>query len=419
MTRRRVMSRRQPSLPGFPDIPEKLEVRIPTMPWKQIGGDMDPGTYGGTIATADGGHIELLKIQPVREYVGDKEAAEVGFPFWTREAYFDLSDLDPDDDDVKSALSYTGFTEGDQKIWFEDEATPEERALVIAESLLDYGRADEGPAGWSSDLPDYDVEWSGGTTAPLSKYLSDEDDAFKDDVLGYSDIRSALEEQVQTSADMSAAMAWSTVDDSTRDRLGRDGFDPDTVVGVAEFGDAVAIDGDPTDKTLASVEAELEADDYEETDRGGRIPTTEEHVSPEHIIRHVAKEMGLDEDVVADAAQGIDWWPKRGRDEIPWGAEGYGSVWAKKDPNAHVDDGDYIVQGAYADGTIVGGLGGGGGETFGLNDEEAAIRAAKKLLRDPMFEGDYVTVITRDGELVWDSRGGETEERRRPSRRRR
>ena len=63
-----------------------LEIVIPTMDWEQIGGDMSPGTYGGTIATGDGQTIELIKIQPVREYVGDKEAAEVGFPFWTREA---------------------------------------------------------------------------------------------------------------------------------------------------------------------------------------------------------------------------------------------------------------------------------------------------------------------------------------------
>ncbi|KKL18918.1 hypothetical protein LCGC14_2470740, partial [marine sediment metagenome] len=40
----RVESRRQPSLPGFPDIPEKLDIQIPKMPmWEQIGGDMSPG----------------------------------------------------------------------------------------------------------------------------------------------------------------------------------------------------------------------------------------------------------------------------------------------------------------------------------------------------------------------------------------
>ena len=57
---------------------KKLEITIPKMGWEQIGGDMDPGTYGGTIATGDGRAIELIKIQPVREHVGDSEA-----PTWT------------------------------------------------------------------------------------------------------------------------------------------------------------------------------------------------------------------------------------------------------------------------------------------------------------------------------------------------
>jgi len=175
--------RKQQHLPGIEPGAQPVEIVIPTMEWKQIGGDMDPGTYGGTIATADGDHVELLKIMPVREYVGDKEAADVGFPFWTKEAWFDIDDLDPKNDDVKSALQYAGFSEGDQQIWFEDEATPEERALVIAEALLDYGRGDEGPSGWSEDLPDYEVKWSSDETATLRKYLADEDDAFVREVL--------------------------------------------------------------------------------------------------------------------------------------------------------------------------------------------------------------------------------------------
>jgi len=68
-----------------------------------------------------------------------------------------------------------------------------------------------------------------------------------------------------------------------------------------------------------------------------------------------------------------------------------------------VEDPFYIIQPLWSDGTIVGGLGGGGGESFGFDDEDVAVREAKKLLRDPTFEGDYVQVITRDGELVWDS----------------
>lgn len=415
----KVMSRKQPSLPGFPDIPEKLEIRIPKMPmWEQIGGDMDPGAHGGLIAKSDGDSLELLEIQPVRAHVGDKEAAEVGFPFWTSTAYYDLSDLDPNDKDVKSALRSSGFDEGDQKHWLEEEATPEQRAIAIAEAIFSYGiKKDEGDPGWSADVIHDDVKWWGDKIAG-SEYIADEDESFKDDVLGYSDIRQHLEEMVEQMAEQSAATSRSTLGDRDADDAARDGFDPDTLVGVAEFGNTVAVNGDiESEKTLAGVEADLEKDGYEMTEGGGRIPDTEEFVSPEHAIRAVAREMGLEEDVVKDAATGIDWWPKDRYDEIASSTSGYAYVYGKKDKNRSVDDGDYVVRGAYSDGTIVGGLGGGGGMSIGYDDEEVAIREAKKMLRDPTFEGDNVRVITRDGELVWSSEpeGTETEEaRRRP-----
>lgn len=171
--------RKQQHLPGIEPGVGPIEIEIPTMDWEQIGGDMDPGTSGGTIATADGDHIELIKIQPVREYVGDKEAFDVGFPFWTREAYFDASDLDPERSDVKSALDSIGMSFET----LEDDFSPTQRAIVIAEALLDYGHADEGPAGWSGDIniPDK-VKWWGGKVAG-SEYLADEDDAFLREVL--------------------------------------------------------------------------------------------------------------------------------------------------------------------------------------------------------------------------------------------
>jgi len=187
-----VRSRRQPSLPGFPDIPEKLDIQIPNMPmWEQIGGDMNPATYGGTIARSDGDALELLKIQPVREYIGEREAAEVGFPFWTREAYFDLDDLNPEHEDVQSALQFIGMSldelgedpEG-RKAAGERGYTPQQRALIIAEALLDYGRGDEGPAGWSSDIyADDDVKWWGGGVQTIGDALAEEDDEFASEVL--------------------------------------------------------------------------------------------------------------------------------------------------------------------------------------------------------------------------------------------
>jgi hypothetical protein len=160
-----------------------MKIEIPKMPrWEQIGGDMDPGKYGGTIARSSGHAIELLKIQPVREYVGDREAAEVGHPFWTREAYFDLDDLNPSHKDVRSALDMIGMSLST----LEAEFTPTQRALVIAEALLDYGRADEGPAGWSTDILSEKVQWWTGKIAG-PEYLADEDEEFRRDILEEED----------------------------------------------------------------------------------------------------------------------------------------------------------------------------------------------------------------------------------------
>ena len=75
-----------------------------------------------------------------------------------------------------------------------------------------------------------------------------------------------------------------------------------------------------------------------------------------------------------------------------------------------VDDPFYIIQGLYNGPDAYA-----SGNSFGYEEEDVAIAEAKKLARDPTFEGDYVRVITRDGELVWDSRKqGVREASRRP-----
>ena len=61
--------------------------------WYQIGGDVNASTYGATIARSDGFGIELRRIEPVREAVGDREAAEVGYPYWSSEAYVEPDEL--------------------------------------------------------------------------------------------------------------------------------------------------------------------------------------------------------------------------------------------------------------------------------------------------------------------------------------
>jgi hypothetical protein len=317
------MSRRkQQHLPGIEPGVGPIEIEIPTMNWEQIGGDMDPGTYGGTIATADGKSIELINIQPVREYVGDKEAKDVGFPFWTKVAYFNLADLDLNNDDVKSALNTIDMS----LETLEADFTPEQRAIVIAEALLDYGRGDEGPSGWSGDIdiPDA-VKWSSGKVAG-AEYLADEDEEFRDEVLGYGEIKTALEEKVNEMADRTKRWPWSTPGDQMLSDVEAAGFDPETVVSIAEFGEAVAVNGDSTDEAMNAVEAKLEADGYEYTNYGGRIPNSEAEVSAEHVVDAVARDLGREREDVEKAAESLDWW----QDNIPWGTSGYGSVWAKR-----------------------------------------------------------------------------------------
>jgi hypothetical protein len=102
------------------------------------------------------------------------------------------------------------------------------------------------------------------------------------------------------------------------------------------------------------------------------------------------------EEVIEKAKDWIDAAPELRASE----AQGQ-RVAARHEP---VEDPFYIILPLWSDGTIVGGLGGGGGESFGFDDERIAVQEAKKMLRDPTFEGDYVQVITRDGELVWSSR---------------
>lgn len=152
-----------------------IDVKIGSHGWRQIGGDMDPGAHGGTIAKCDGSTIELLKIQPVRSHVGDGEAIDVGYPFWTREASFDLSDLGTWSEDVRSALDYVGLdADGLEAI-----ELPELRAMAIAEALLDYGRSDEGASGWARDVISEPVKWWGSVRARGWRFLQSEDVDFR------------------------------------------------------------------------------------------------------------------------------------------------------------------------------------------------------------------------------------------------
>ena len=245
MPTRKMMSRRQPSLPGLPDIPEDLEIQIPHMEtWMQIGGDIDPGTYGAIIARSDGDALELVEIQPVREYLGDGEARDTGFPFWSKEARYDLEDLNPKREEVQRALAYSGL-----ELEALEEAAPPQRALAIAEVLLQYGdKVEEGPAGWSDDVVTEPVKWWTGAIAG-SEYLADEDAEFRREILGEEDDEDDEEEddyEEPTAQDVLRVF---------RAHFARENKDPERASArIAELISSAAGDADRVDKALAEID---------------------------------------------------------------------------------------------------------------------------------------------------------------------
>lgn len=330
-----------------------MKIAIPKMPmWEQIGGDMDPGAHGGLLARSDGDALELLQIQPVRAYVGDGEAAEVGFPFWTKEGWYDLDDLNPEREDVQNALEMIGMSLDElgedpagRKAAGERGYTPEQRALVIAEALLGYGSGvDEGPSGWAEDVVPDEVKWWTGKIEG-SEYLEDEDQEFRDEVLGHGEIKEKLEEVVQEMVNESAAQGWSQVDDQTMIDLDKQGFEGQSAFAIADFGDAIAVNMELTlapswakelgikseDRVLIwseigtrELESWLEKNGYDVTDRGGAVPETEGYAYADHVIQRVAR--NYSRKIVEEVAETLDWW----QEEIPGSTDGYVTIWAKK-----------------------------------------------------------------------------------------
>lgn len=142
--------------------------------WRQIGGDMNPGAYGGIIARFDRNAVEVREIQPVLEHESIESAQEIGFPFWTREAYYDVEDLDPSSNpDIRSAMRNCGLTEE-----MLEDLTSDQRLFALAECALQVGlRVEEGPSGWAKDVVPKRVHWWSGEVAG-PKYLADEDEEF-------------------------------------------------------------------------------------------------------------------------------------------------------------------------------------------------------------------------------------------------
>lgn len=124
-------------------------------------------------------------------------------------------------------------------------------------------------------------------------------------------ILSLAQDKLEEMANASAAMAWSTPPD--------EGGDEEYWV-LATFGYESAVNGDLVDELPPPPAG------YRLTDRGGTIPTTEEHVGVEHLIRAVAREMKRKDNdrEVADVIHS-----EYGEGEIPVSVSGESEVYAR------------------------------------------------------------------------------------------
>lgn len=123
--------------------------------WYQIGGDMNPATYGATLAQWDGYAVNVLRIDPVLEYVGERDGVAVGYPFWASEACYDADDFATFLAD-KRALESCCIDAED----FAGRLTIAQR-FDLADQMIGYGyRMAPCPSGFSRDvLPARRVVW--------------------------------------------------------------------------------------------------------------------------------------------------------------------------------------------------------------------------------------------------------------------
>ncbi len=169
----------------------------------------------------------------------------------------------------------------------------------------------------------------------------------------YGSIQSAIEEEVERLVDENAAQGWSYAGDQLTIDIEDAGFDPESVVVEANFGDAIAVNGDPlvggwakalgvkandlwsevgTDKLTEW----LEANGYEYLSKfGGRVPTTEAFADAETVIdaverRFKEEKLKVSRETIEEAAEALDWW----QEEIPGSSSGGTYVWAKKKAGA-------------------------------------------------------------------------------------
>lgn len=146
-----------------------------------------------------GDSVEVAEIQSVREAIGDDEAAEVGFPFWTRLAEYEADHLALGDETQQLIESADIGPYG-----IEDfaAATPMERAVLLFEIRDMAGgpvRPYEGQSGFSEDVleaHDIDIDELGGGNL-AQEYWDDADETFRVEVLGEEEEEEEEEDELE------------------------------------------------------------------------------------------------------------------------------------------------------------------------------------------------------------------------------
>jgi hypothetical protein len=293
--------------------------------WKEVGhiGDVNWAEYGGGPVSVD----ETGKYEPELEYVEPPEDFDDPSARWT--IYRVVLDPGvPDWGDLEAVANAVGADLDTLKEAFESD-DPIDRANAYSDWASHYG--------WF-ELDQY----------PLALTRLEVETRYDVDLGGKSSIVNAIEETVERMADESGAASWSSLGDKILGDLDEAGFDSASAVCIGEFGsDGQAVNGDLlvdrhweqalglkpskhpklwSEVGTRQLEGWLEQNGYELTDFGGRVPTTEEEVSGEHVVRAVAEQLKLPEEQVEAVAKTIDWW----QEEIPWGSSGDTSTWAKR-----------------------------------------------------------------------------------------
>jgi hypothetical protein len=163
----------------------------------------------------------------------------------------------------------------------------------IAEKYPPHDSKKEAQGG--GDLQDPELPLDESTQSPAEQDPNDPQlpPAAREDSNGPAEVYTGV---VQQMGNTDAAMTWSTPGDQDIADIAQEyQLDPDTVRKelriVADFGDAVAVNGDPNGDPNVDGLVELQG-------VGGRIPTTESEVDVDNAISHTADQTGLSPDDV-------------------------------------------------------------------------------------------------------------------------